>query len=327
MPAILTHYAFALDLLPSCYKGHEKAILIGTQGPDPFFFYGQRPWKRRSPDYKVVDAFGSLLHHSDIAPIYNVMMKIASESESDKELYFAYIQGLWLHYCLDRAAHAYIFPASGFSEDDESSKKSYSALHSYFETMIDSLIGHKEGIYTTRPQKYLSIDDEEARKISLLWYKTNKQTIGDKSIKEDSFYLALEDYRAVLRMTNTPHLLSKIAMNVLTGPSSQPSRMNIPHRVPKKLLSVDFLNECRSSWPDMISGGMHNESFYELMDKAKKDFLSLLPLIDKAKDGADVLADLHSFVGVICHDGCDPSLNKRYSAPRWKKEMLPAKKG
>ncbi len=323
MPAVLTHYVFALDLLPSCYKGHEEAILIGTQGPDPFFFYGQRPWKRRSEDYKEVDAFGSYLHHSDIAPFYSVMMKIASESEeADKDLYFAYIQGLWLHYCLDRACHAYIFPASGFS-DDECNKKAYSVLHSYFETMLDSLISHKAGVYSTRPQKYLALDDEELKKISLLWHKTNKETINDASIKEDSFYLSLKDYRAVLRMTNTPHLLSKIGMNILTGPHSQPSAMNIPHRIPKKLLSVDFLNECHSSWPDMISGAMHNESFYELMDKAKKDFLSLLPIIEKAKDGADVSADLHSFVGVICHDGCDPSLSKRYSAPRWKKEMLP----
>ncbi len=326
MPAILTHYAFALDMLPFCYRGHEEAILIGTQGPDPFFFYGQRPWKRRSEDYLKVDAFGSLLHHTDIAPIYATMMKIASEEEKDKDLYYSYIQGLWLHYSLDRACHAYIFPASGFSESDEKSKKRYGVLHSYFETMIDSLISHKAKIYTTRPQKYLALDDEDLRKISLLWYKTNKETINNPSIKEDSFYLSLKDYRAVMRMTNTPHLLSKVSMNLLTGKHSQPSAMNIPYSIPKKLLSVDFLNECHSSWPDMISGAEHKESFFELMDKAKKDFLSLLPVIEKGKGGADIKDELHAFVGVTCHDGCDPSLSKRYSSPRWPKDMLPEEK-
>ncbi len=323
MPAILTHYVFALDMLPHCYKGHKEAIFIGTQGPDPFFFYGQRPWKRRSDDYLSVDAFGSYLHHTDIAPIYATMMKIAREDEENKELYFSYIQGLWLHYCLDRECHAYIFPASGFNDKDEKSKKRYSVLHSYFETMIDSLISHKAGVYTTRPQKYLSINDDDLRKISLLWHKTNQETIKDPSIKEDSFYLSLKDYQAVMRMTNTPHLGSKLAMNLLTGRKSQPSAMNIPYRIPKKLLSVDFLNETHASWPDMISGGERNESFAELMGKAKNDFLSLLPIIEQGKEGADVSSSLHSFVGVLCHDGCDPSLDKRYSSPRWSKDMLP----
>lgn len=322
MPAILTHYTFALEMLPSCSKGFDQAIFLGTQGPDPFFFYGQRPWKRRSKDHLDVNAFGSFLHHTDIAPFYATMMKIASESGTDKDLLFAYIEGLWLHYSLDRECHAYIFPASGFSADPVLAKR-FSTLHTYFETMLDSLISHKKGTYTSRPQKYLSTPKKQLDKISLLWFKTNQETLKDPSIHEDTFRKSVKDYRAVLAMTNTPHLLSKAFIQLLMGKNSLPAAMNIPWRIPNKLLSVDFLNECHSSWPDMVSGANHTESFYDLMNQAKKDFLSIIPTIQKAKNGEDVSQDLHSFVGVICHDGCDPSLTKRFSKPRWPTNMIP----
>lgn len=322
MPAILTHYTFAKGLLKNCAKGYDEAIFIGTQGPDPFFFYGQLPWKRRSADHLKVNAFGSFLHHTDIAPFYEKMMEIASEDEENKDLYFAYIEGLWLHYCLDRACHAYIFPVSGFAFKKEDEKR-YSVLHCYYETMLDSLISHKEGTYSTRPQKYLKINKKQLDAISLLWGKTNEATLKDPSIHKDSFALSLLDYRSVMRMTNTPHLCSKVFMRLLMGKNSQPASMNIPYSIPKKLKNVDFLNESHSTWLDMMSGEEHKESFYELMDKAKSDFLAILPIVERAKKGEDVLKELHEFVGVMCHDGCDPTREKRFSSPRWPSDMLP----
>lgn len=322
MPAILTHYSFAKSLLSECTKGYEKAIYIGTQGPDPFFFYGQLPWKRRSADHLKVNAFGSFLHHTDIAPIYEKMMEIASKDEKHKDLYFAYIEGLWLHYCLDRSCHAYIFPASGFALKKEDEKR-YSILHCYFETMIDSLISHEAGTYSTRPQKYLAIRKDELEAISLLWNKTNDATLKDPSIHENTFACSLMDYRSVLRMTNTPHLCSKILIRLLMGKESQPAVMNIPYSVPKKFADVDFLNEKHDVWLDMISGEEHNESFAELMNKAKSDFLAILPIIERAKKGDNVLNELHEFVGTLCHDGCDPSLTKRFPSSRWPSVMLP----
>lgn len=323
MPAILTHYSFALEMLSSCSEVHKKAIFIGTQGPDPFFFYGQLPWKRRSDDRLDVNAFGSSLHHINIAPIYQTMMKIASES-IDKDLYFAYIEGLWLHYCLDRECHAYIFPASGFSDDPIESKR-YSVLHTYFETMIDSLIGEKEGIYSTRPQKYLSLSNQDLLKISLLWFQTNQETVHDSSIKERSFYDSLHDYRSVLRLTNTPHYFSKTFIRLLSGKDSLPSAMNIPKHIPSKFKTIDFLNVSHSSWPDMVNGKKRTESFDDLMNLAKKDFVYVHSLIQKAKDGENVLNELNLFVNSICHDGCNPSLNKRFADSRWPKSMLPKK--
>ncbi len=321
MPAILTHYSFASDMLSHCSSSFQKAIFIGTQGPDPFFFYGQLPWKRRSKDHLEVNRFGSFLHHTDIAPIYSAMMKIASNSK-DKELYFAYIEGLWLHYCLDRECHAYIFPSSGFSSDPIVNKR-YGVLHTYFETMIDSLISTLKGIYTVRPQKYLSISRKELRKISLLWYKTNLETLNDPSIHENTFYLSLKDYRSVLRLTNTPHYFSKAFITLISGKDSLPSAMNIPNHIPSKLSSVDFLNKNHSSWPDMVNGKKHTESFFELEDLAKRDFIEVHRLIERAKSGEDVLKELSLFVGSICHDGCNPSLQKRFAKPRWPLSMLP----
>jgi hypothetical protein len=147
MPAITTHYSFALEmgkLFPSAYP---EARYLGAQGPDPFFFYGQFPWKKRK-NKKEIDAYGSLLHHIDIAtrstPLSSKFMR---RREKDKELLFAYIEGLFLHYVLDRDCHPYIFPKAGFSALPEE-KAFYSRLALRIRNLSRFDPGPEKGTFT-----------------------------------------------------------------------------------------------------------------------------------------------------------------------------------
>ncbi|MFA6620606.1 MAG: hypothetical protein WCS90_05720, partial [Bacilli bacterium] len=92
MPAIITHYTFALETMKDANSQHKEAILVGAQGPDPFFFFGQYPFKKR-PHAKEVASFGTTLHEIDISSIYSELLKYAHGS-TDKDLLFAYIEGL-----------------------------------------------------------------------------------------------------------------------------------------------------------------------------------------------------------------------------------------
>ena len=61
MPAIITHYTFALETMKDPSRPFKEALLVGAQGPDPFFFFGQYPFKKR-PHHLEVDSFGTALH-------------------------------------------------------------------------------------------------------------------------------------------------------------------------------------------------------------------------------------------------------------------------
>jgi hypothetical protein len=47
MPAIITHYTFAKEANGGAPHPFLEALYLGAQGPDPFFFYGQYPFKKR----------------------------------------------------------------------------------------------------------------------------------------------------------------------------------------------------------------------------------------------------------------------------------------
>lgn len=322
MPAILTHYTFAKKMLAFTDWRYEEAVYLGTQGPDPFFFYGQLPYARHDKNRKEVNDFGTNLHHNNIAPIYAKMMEVAYNDEKNKDLYFAYIQGLFLHYVLDRNCHPYIFSASGFS-DEAKCKMEYSILHTYFETMIDSLISHENGTYTSRPQKTLKIDSKELEAISLLWKKTNDLTLKDQNIKEKTFAISTKDYQKTLRLTNTPHLFSKCFTRTIAGKMSLPYCMNIPRSIPNKFVNVDFLNSKHSGFLDFENGQERHDSFSDLIEKASNDYFEVATLINKAKNGEDIEKELDQFVNNLNHDGAKIDGKKIYSRSIWPSYMLP----
>ena len=49
MPAINTHYLFAKEHVEK-ENPYPNAFILASQGPDPFFFFGQLPWKRKNRD-------------------------------------------------------------------------------------------------------------------------------------------------------------------------------------------------------------------------------------------------------------------------------------
>jgi len=312
MPAILSHYSFALPFAKDTL--YPEAMLVGSQGPDPFFFFGQVPLKNR-PMKNEVDQFGRDLHHIDVTPVYYALIEYAKVSK-DKDLLFSYIKGLFLHFSLDRACHPFVFPRAGFSSDPKT-KMLFSAAHCLYETMVDSLISNKKGTYTTRPQKCLRLKKDEALAISKMWDEANKKTLKNRGITERSFFYSLLDYRSSLRMTNTPHLFSKLFVLTLLGPNSLPTQMNIPRRIPKKYKDVDFLNLKKSPYKDYITGENRTDSWMDDEEKAREDSLRAFTLLDKAYKGEEEEMNIKAFVDDYDHDGTKVGAKMVYIDPVW----------
>ena len=300
MPAFLTHYTLAKEILASeSYGSLADVFLLGAQGPDPFFYYGQL---KKRPNAKKIRSYGSFLHHTDFVPIYNAMLKIASSSSTDKELFFAYIEGLFCHYALDRFAHPYIFAKSGWSVDGKY-KKAFDASHSCLETYVDILVGRKKGTYRRDLDACLAIDEDKLDKISLLWAKANDAVTKKSYIDSMTFATAAKDFRNSVRYLNRNKWLKRIIVSIVLGKDSNAYAMIYPNRFPSDREHIDYLNTAKRNWRRPFGDKKDNKSFLELYEEAQQYFYGLKPILWKAEEGNDVFSELEKVVGLIDHDG------------------------
>ena len=300
MPAINTHYLFAKEHISSEEK-YKDAFILASQGPDPFFFFGQLPWGRKGREnYLDINRFGTGLHHEDITNIYVEMIKYARESE-DKDLLFSFIKGFFLHYVLDRNCHPYIFSKTGFSKEPKM-KKFYSSCHSKTESAIDKILGEKDGSWNEDVTYALKIKDNELMKISKMIYVANSKTDKYPSLQEDSYFKSVYDYRKVMKFVNKPHHFKRF-LTRLFGKESMPYSLNYPRNLKKTYGDIDFLNEKHSAWPNPVTGEKTTLSFLELEDRAYDDYLKILPLLEKEMNGEDAKEDISKWVNKLTHDG------------------------
>jgi hypothetical protein len=314
MPAILTHYTFAKAVMVDPSRPYPEALFLGAQGPDPFFFYGQIPWKRRALS-KAVNAFGAKVHHMDVTDLYESLLKHAAASK-DSELLLSYVEGLFLHYALDRNCHPYIFSKAGFSEDPQEAR-AYGLSHMLLETYLDLIIGKRSKTFTYRAERYLKVPKAELEEISSLWNDANAEITGDSAIGKTSFFDAARDYAGILRFVNTPHAFKRWFLGTFLGKASQPYAMNYPSHIPSELRNLDYLNEAHGEWPDPVSGGKRTESFLDLWDAAQRDYITMLPLLQKARAREAFRGELSAEIRNLDHDGFGPEEKMNFMDPLW----------
>jgi hypothetical protein len=147
MPSILTHqYVAHLTIttfqkkLPFL-KSQAPLVWLGAQGPDPFFFYGRAPFKKRL-GRDSFNHFGSTLHnqapHKSLWPLIQHGWFGPHADDTTR----AYVIGALTHYVLDRTCHPYVFYRSGFDEHG-SLTEHYNADHARLEVAIDAALVKK----------------------------------------------------------------------------------------------------------------------------------------------------------------------------------------
>src|SRR5574344_105288 len=228
MPNILTHFTFAKENVIDASKEHLDATYVGAQGPDPFFYWGVLPLRAR-PHKKDVPRLGGLTQHMELTEPYWAMIEYARQSP-DKELLFAYIDGLFMHYAVDRACHPYVFYNTGFTdrpEDSEEIHHHYNFGHLYFENILDLIIAKREGTFT-RPDRVIALKEKDLKAVSLMWYEVNKAIQKIPNIKPDTFAKCLRDYRSTMRLAYDPHHWKKDLFKKVFGGESFPYGLVYP---------------------------------------------------------------------------------------------------
>jgi hypothetical protein len=304
MPSSITHYLFAQraftianNSLPFL-NNHQTAINFGTQGPDPLFFYGTIPWRKRV-NKTGVNALGSALHTSRVVEKYDAMIKYAKiQTLDNKDLLFSYIFGHGLHYLLDRVAHAYVFYQTGFDKDGNLTGK-YTTDHALFESMIDFLYPQSIGLKANEIKPHLTIElkDEDAKSISRMY-------ASQEAIDDLVFYHAWIDTKYLLKFFLDP---KRIKLRFLEKLKLKNSIMySMLHKVKIEANDkIDYLNQSHQTWRNPNTNETHTSSFTELFELALNDLSAWIEILDIAYQNKEYLDNLKKFCNNRGYDGIE----------------------
>ncbi|MCR5078765.1 MAG: zinc dependent phospholipase C family protein [Bacilli bacterium] len=319
MPALLTHYTFACKALPKDLEPYRSLVNLGTQGPDTFMAYGSLPWRKREKPLRVRN-FGHAMHAIDVGPTYLKMMDYADSSEN-KDMLYAYIEGILMHYCVDRIMHAYIFYRSGVDENGQLTGY-YSWSHGFFEAILDKVFARRRGTYK-KLYRCILTEDSWAREVSKMWAASSPTPL-----EEDDFYLSYLDFVGAEKMLWNPHGIRHILFRLI-GKYSVPNAQSHPFFM-KKFKKMDVTNDKGNKWLNPSTGEEHHESIDEMFDMALKDYEYVHSLLERRRKGEDIASELGEFTKVLCHEGHPIGVKKHLYKLCWeevgKKKYLPPKK-
>ncbi|MGA0097423.1 MAG: zinc dependent phospholipase C family protein [Bacilli bacterium] len=279
MPSILTHQYFADQLLLQYNKTwpflskHIPVVWVGSQGPDPFFFFGKAPFKKRLGQ-QTINAFGSTLHNQlpvkSIAPL----LKQGWYSGKKDEVRQAYVFGALSHYVLDRVCHPYVFYRSGF-DDQGQLTGFFSADHARLEVEIDLGLSQKLKLSSKhyQPKNTLKIDSLSLSHVSELYAKA-----FEKDLNLDTYRQAVEDMRSTYQFLYHGSWLNRLLVILLAGKRSLPYSLIHPIKL-KETIANRAMNTARKTWYHPVTKVASRQSFIQLMDEALTLFASLIPLL------------------------------------------------
>lgn len=306
MPAILTHFAFAKDNYIFEERYHPL-IAIGAMGPDTYFFYGYSLYKR--PFKKEIRAFGTYLHHINVAKFYEALLDYAlRQKEDEQKIYYAFIYGLLLHYILDRKVHPYVFYKTGFTIKEEE-KFAYMYGHVYFESMMDSLVSKAKKI-KMQNAKVIKNKKEDILKISKMLYEVSALIFKFSYLTPLSFYHAYLDMRFLEKLFTSRLGIKRFCYRLFCYKSQLYPQTNMNKVKYNDIL--DVLNDKKALWLDPSSGAPHHESFFELYEEASKEAKEIQAFIYDYISKKKTNRFLFKFISDINHDGEVIGALKRY---------------
>lgn len=292
MPASLTHHLFARTSIERIgpqlpfVRGNERVVGVGSQGPDPFYFYGFVPWKKRK-DKDAVNAIGTLFHASDpVDTIPSLIEGLRLFDGEEKRIAASYLYGFLMHYVLDRQLHPYVFYHSGF-DVEKGFAMPYSADHARFEACMDTaMMAHFEVPFSELPPgPALELTFKQREVLDDLYADWK-----DGTIPQNRFSQSLGDMKSVLTFLFGPLGGRRKLLKKLAGERSMMFAMAHPPVIPKDE-EYDYLNESRRAWKDPATGLITHDTVLERFEIAQKEMTQIASLLLAGYEGKEVSKD------------------------------------
>ena len=306
MPAFYTHFTF-VSKNTNAQDKYAKIRALGGQGPDVFFFYGYSAAKREKKSQKRY--FGTYIHHINIADAYSFLLEYAAK-QSDSEMLYSYLKGLFMHYVMDRNCHPYIFYRTGFADaktGTDADKAKYMNIHVGFEGIMDTIIGKQNKTFQC-PKKCAKCPEEQVKSVSKMFFELAKY-LKFEDIDELTYYHAYKDLLFAESILYSPLGVKKFFVHKIFCRGNYIDCMMSPCKT-KPYEKYDILNEKKNEWRDCVTGEKRRESFLELVENAKKELPNVDKMIEKASNKIDIREDMAVFINNVDHDGFQVNATK-----------------
>lgn len=311
MPSAPDHHRFASAVLDgsavrNSFLGRNAGcVLLGTQGPDPFYFYGTVPWRPRA-EVSGALGFAEFLHGSAPAAVFPVLAARAAEAP-DADAAFAYLFGLSLHYLLDRALHPYVFYRSGFDERG-GLEGGCGVDHARFETLLAEAGRGAADVRETGPRRMFSGAGRETAAADALLAESFPERA-----RPGLFADAWRDMRTAQSVLWDPCGVKLRLVGALGGGATKAHAMIRPRRL-SEAERADLLNEANGPWRDPVSGLESTASVAELTASAAEDAGKAAAFLLRLRGGEKPADGWEALLGGRNHDGHAPGELKRYRA-------------
>lgn len=278
MPNIITHGLFAkavLDeinhvTLKEIIQKHPREFIIGSNGPDFFFFY-----KFFQKKYAPIRHIGSLVHSHKIHDFYDLAFDLIHEEKDEilKEAMTSYLAGHLCHWALDSRAHPYInYKTGSYSGISES-------WHHRFESMMDAMLLKKLRNESIKTYKFYLLAKQSPLTLEVIskFYIPIVKVNYDFDLTQKQIKDALNDWYKIQTYLYDPTLM-KTKILKLYEKKTNHEWLYSGNVVPVEIdPTYDVLNEKKKEWcyptdPTKVS----HESFMEIYMRAKKDICEIL---------------------------------------------------
>ena len=303
MPSLLTHYLFYKNI----NNNNEDIGIIGTQGPDPFFYYGSAISPTKSA--RSLRAFGTFLHKQDPAITFKYLLEyILGSNANEKPILTKYLHGMLAHYLLDKNCHPYIFYKSGFVTPNDNNKFKYFKNHANIESGIDVLMmDHFKD--NTKTYEALRFNKKDLKIVSKMIYSLGKGCYKNKFIRENSFYKATKSMRFVTKFLydksgKKKKFFDKCLSFTPLSPMCEPKLKDI---------KLDFLNLKHNIFKDCVTNQNPRDcDFYTLFNNAKEEYKKDVIIFDKVLENKEKPSIVYTMFNKINHNGFKIDAEMKY---------------
>lgn len=256
MPAALDHYRFALE---SPLDGFDRgAVLLGTQGPDPFYFNGLFSPRVRPPESRS-RLTADFMHDADPAHVFIPLAARVSEADTSKRRILAsFLYGLLLHYLLDRAMHPYVYYRTGFDSEGRT-YGAFMADHSRFESAMAALGSARSGNTAPADPRVLFASDP----VTLAVADELLAKAYPFRLKPGDYRSSWREMKSVFRLLHHRSAPKRFALRIVGSFVPMAGAMAIP-ALTRKEDDLDYLNDIHSPWRYPDSGEISHASVAEL---------------------------------------------------------------
>lgn len=298
MPAVISHYLLAARVLKSLEKTehlhieNHPAFMLGASGPDIFFGHRVMPWQNGKSLSKV----SHIMHASGASGMLNLMAEYARISGDTVAK--SYVYGFATHYAFDSAAHPYIV---GRSDAWAMGRKADIGVFSRIHPKVSDGLQLSSIYHNLLEAELDSVYLMRERHIPIRFFRmTNAFPLSDDIVEScadplcayieasgiyskpdrDEIIRAFYDWKRCVWLLGDRLTLKKALMRRAEKILGLPPSVSVFFRSCHIDYNRDCANLSHNSWYSPSDGNMHNETFFELADKAHDRSIELIKKLD-----------------------------------------------